>query len=472
MPATDESLHAWIKAVLGFHIPRVSVTEGHAAPFDFVADMFFRRTQRALVLGGRGTGKTQSLAILNLLMSKFSHGLGTTHYGAVGSQGNWGHDYLKLMVKPQYLYKDIQRNVGGILEWRNGSWVRSMSGYSLTGVTAVRAQRIIQDEVDLWDMVNYETAQFMVTGTKRHPAQRIAASTAYNAFGLMSVLLKQAKRRSMKVYKYGVFESLEQCRECRYEKCPFFVWTNPRTGNLEPLCKGRGLRSDGFVPLEAAIDEFYSTDRETWAVQKLLYAPERRSLIYPTMSQETHCGKPPMKEILAYAEIGIGVDWGFDHPLCFIVVAQLPNGQYWVLEEIGERFATPQRELEIAEELATKWTQKTNRRLDITFYCGQDQPKSIAALNIAGHIAVGNMVKSREEGHREIRRLLNVTPRGPLLMFDDENCPATFAQMSTLHKGEKGKEVLKDNDFADGGRYVLGSASAMGGLQAGGVLML
>ena len=102
IPRTDDSLHAYISGMLGFHIPRIAVCPGHQAPFDVVKDAFFRRHNRILVLAGRGCGKTQILSILNLLRSKFYPRCGTGHYAAVGAQGEWGYNYMiQMKLAPQ-----------------------------------------------------------------------------------------------------------------------------------------------------------------------------------------------------------------------------------------------------------------------------------------------------------------------------------------------------------------------------------
>lgn len=56
-PQTDDELHAWLLDELGLDIPRVSVCEDHDAPFTFIADLFFERTEAALLMANRGGSK-------------------------------------------------------------------------------------------------------------------------------------------------------------------------------------------------------------------------------------------------------------------------------------------------------------------------------------------------------------------------------------------------------------------------------
>jgi len=46
------------------------------------------------------------------------------------------------------------------------------------------------------------------------------------------------------------------------------------------------------------------------------------------------------------------------------------------------------------------------------------------------------------------------------------------AQLGSIHRDKQGKEVLKDNDFADAGRHVLASAEELGGISPSGHLVV
>src|SRR5512134_2190558 len=62
-PKTDDELHAYIKNNLGIDIPRVAVCADHNAPFEPIADLFFKRIMAAIVVANRGGGKTDDAAV-------------------------------------------------------------------------------------------------------------------------------------------------------------------------------------------------------------------------------------------------------------------------------------------------------------------------------------------------------------------------------------------------------------------------
>lgn len=267
-----------------------------------------------------------------------------------------------------------------------------------------------------------------------------------------------------------VHNSMARCEKCLGADCPLFIWENPKTGEIEPLCKGRGLRADGYVPRSAVIDEFLSTDLATWQVQKLLEEPSREYLILPTFDEKKHAGTAPKEAFADSAPKACGVDWGFDHPLVFTIFAEVGD-RLWGIHEHGERFASPDREVEIAEELAQQFG---SERHPLMFYCGADRPEAIAALCEHDLVAAPCPIRQREARHRASRRLLRYDPalKSPRLMFDRKRMPSTIWQMATVHRDEKtGKEVLEGNDFFDSGEYAISTIDFSGGIAAGGAFM-
>lgn len=56
-PRTPDELHLFIQVAFGYNVPRKVVVPGHAAPFDFISDLFFQKVKNALAFGSRGSGK-------------------------------------------------------------------------------------------------------------------------------------------------------------------------------------------------------------------------------------------------------------------------------------------------------------------------------------------------------------------------------------------------------------------------------
>ena len=58
-PRTPNQLHAYIRTVLGFLVPRRPIVDGHQPPFDYVQHAFFedRQPRDCIVWANRGGGK-------------------------------------------------------------------------------------------------------------------------------------------------------------------------------------------------------------------------------------------------------------------------------------------------------------------------------------------------------------------------------------------------------------------------------
>jgi len=107
-PQTDDELHEWLKFELGIDIPRTAVCEGHSAPFDFLADLYFERTEAALGVANRGGAKTFLVAVLHWLNSRFKPGCESCTFGATEAQSLRAYAHLK-----NWIYDDEKTRKSG-----------------------------------------------------------------------------------------------------------------------------------------------------------------------------------------------------------------------------------------------------------------------------------------------------------------------------------------------------------------------
>jgi len=107
-PQTDDELHEWLKFELGIDIPRTAVCEGHSAPFTFLADLYFERTEAALGVANRGGAKTFLVAVLHWLNSRFKPGCESCTFGATEAQSLRAYAHLK-----NWIYDDEKTRKSG-----------------------------------------------------------------------------------------------------------------------------------------------------------------------------------------------------------------------------------------------------------------------------------------------------------------------------------------------------------------------
>jgi hypothetical protein len=97
-PRNDEELWLWVKAELGLELTRTAVCEGHTSPFQFLADVYFERTNAALAMANRGGSKTFIVAVLHWANARFKPGIESCTFGAVDSQSDKAYSYVRNWV--------------------------------------------------------------------------------------------------------------------------------------------------------------------------------------------------------------------------------------------------------------------------------------------------------------------------------------------------------------------------------------
>jgi len=312
-PQTNEELHAWIKNNLGMSIPTTSVCEGHVAPFDFVADIYFERTSSALAMANRGGGKTENSAILHLLNSLFRPGCESGTVGALLLQANRAYDVFKSIVKihghvsNEEDHPDIVRSIQDITEFKNGSEVRIIPG-TVAAVNGPHWQKFHTDELDLMDgKVFQESRQIPMSKPGIKKTQWIT-STRKSATGPMQKLInsiqdaiKEGHRPPYKLYTWCIKETAQNVPNCRIanpdlpekQKCQCHTvakgkWDDGTPRTFDQICQGDFSKSQGYIPLEDAWETFMSSDMDTYEAQQLCSKPEVGGMVFKTWSRERY----------------------------------------------------------------------------------------------------------------------------------------------------------------------------------------
>ncbi|MDY7110250.1 MAG: hypothetical protein SYC29_16600, partial [Planctomycetota bacterium] len=163
-PETEDQLHAYIKTVLGFRMPRRPLIDGHDAPFEYISHAFFedRLPRECVVWANRGGGKTQIGAIVTLLDMLFKPGIQVRILGGSLDQSSKMYGYLKQLLEDD-VFRDLVagRITGRMVSLVNGSAVEVLS-QSERAVRGHRVHKLRCDEVELFEPEVWDAAQ-MVT---------------------------------------------------------------------------------------------------------------------------------------------------------------------------------------------------------------------------------------------------------------------------------------------------------------------
>lgn len=211
-----------------------------------------------------------------------------------------------------------------------------------------------------------------------------------------------AKNLPLKQITGEEFNSLPDIEKQKYEMVP-----NAHTGcvgcKLLPVCKKRlsekpQTATGGFYkPITSVIQKFAENDVDIAEAELMCWKPGSAGLVYPRYSDKVDKGnvislkrayetligteapsnitEQTIHGILRSLDIPIycGVDWGFTHDACIIVLAKIPNGEIWGID----CFTSPKLEIQDLLPVAINFRDKYK---PIKWYCDQNMPAYIKAF--------------------------------------------------------------------------------------------
>jgi hypothetical protein len=316
-PQTDDELHAWIRLELGIDIPRVAVCEGHCAPFDFLAAVYFARSLNAIAIANRGGSKTYMAALLHYLRCRFMPGVETCSVGAVEMQAKRAYIHVGKLLdhKASAGLVDPNRRTQSETNWKNTSKIEILGG-TVNAVNGPHPQLTHLDEVELMDPEVLSEAANMpksgkTTGGVEIPAQMVITSTRKRAHGQMARIMKDVDGAIAKghipaydPYCWCIFETAANVPNCRAAnpdvenpcECHLVVngeWdaedgqpAKPRT--LEDVCGGKFARSKGFITYNDIIRDFRTIPRSVWEAQNECLRPSTEGLVLKELTPERY----------------------------------------------------------------------------------------------------------------------------------------------------------------------------------------
>jgi hypothetical protein len=270
-----------------------SICAGHHAPWDIFREIHEGRPSLALVLGGRGTGKSYLSALDTHLTSLARPEHGTRVLGGSRSQseqiyralrefaGRWpfseGNNPIKVLGKSEATYA-------------NGSEVSILSASS-TSVRGPHVPSLKLDEVDEIDPEHFESAMGMCMERRGSAASIVMTSTWHRLGGPMSGLIERAQAGEFPLYSMCIFEVLETCPEVRSGQfmqhcpaCPLVKYCHDVPAGTAPKAK----RSSGHYKIDALIQKLRTTSTRTFEADYLCKGPKADGLWFPNFHPDTH----------------------------------------------------------------------------------------------------------------------------------------------------------------------------------------
>ena len=207
-PKNDTELWYAVRAAWGIKIPRVSVCEGHCAPFDAFSEAYFARTPIAIWKASRGFGgKTQTLSLLGMSELAFL-GAFVTILGGSGEQSRRVHETMTeawhYRGAPKHLLsRDPTKNDTFLT---NGGKARTLMASSRS-VRGPHPQRLRMDEIDEMELGILTAAQGQPMRKKNSRGEMLETNTVFSSThqypdGTMTYMLREAVEKGWSVRQW------------------------------------------------------------------------------------------------------------------------------------------------------------------------------------------------------------------------------------------------------------------------------
>jgi hypothetical protein len=307
-PDNDIELYAFVVEECGIGVPRTGVCEGHCAPFDFMADVYFERGDSdKLAIGNRGSGKTQIMGALHAVCARTKKKYTSCTVGAVEAQALRAYGFFRELIAKERWAKLVKGRVTmAKTEFEHGGVVEIVTG-TITGVNSPHPVLAHFDEVELLRPGVYEEALNMAQSKNGYQAMNVLTSSWKKPKGFVSSLVDDVRKAEIdgarppyQVYRWCVWETTVRCEhDC--DACPFAdvvrgEWEDGTKRTFESACKkgspkegvGKLKFTDGFVTIDDALGRFRKLPRRVWEAQQESKRPTLEGLIYDVFDPDLH----------------------------------------------------------------------------------------------------------------------------------------------------------------------------------------
>lgn len=460
MPQDDEALWWWIKANLGFAVPRVPICQNHSSPFQIIADNFFDRHAFQLGVAARKGGKTLDSAIIMLLNSYFKERCGTINMAGSEEQVSQGYTYAQRMFTESETFQPfVIHSLAKETLLKNGAWFKMLPS-SEKSAQSKHCPRLIGDELESTKWSIFQKSLSIPQTMNGIPANRLILSSRYEPYGNIQVLMTEAERRGIRQYTWCVLDVMEKCEhECK--GCL-----------IEEYCQGKARNAAGFLKYQDVIDDYRSLDREMARCALFCLEPGKENLVYPMFGDRNIADfdwVPPSK-LSGELPVVAGIDWGFSEVHPFVcTLSQIREGKVWTFLEVylwGKSLAR------ILSEDLLPLKAKYNVGL---WWADPSSPGSIeGAREVLGDVR-GAPKKGLEQGFvtdgiNLLRKHMDPPGADSPAYMVSTKCPNLIREYHMYHRKEGSNDPVKDNDHGpDAERYkMMGLFHGKTGVKSGG----
>jgi len=442
-PDTRDGLRDYIKVFLGMQIPDKRICKEHSSPLDYLWHSFsadFNTTAApnadCIVWANRAGGKTELAAVATLLDSIFKPRCQTRILAGSGDQAGRMYDYLAGFVANGFEQFLKGRVLKTKCRFQNGSAVELLT-QSPASVRGQHIQKLRCDEVELFDDKVFAAAKFTTQSTHGIRAAMELISTMHRPYGLMQQAVSTASQCATPIFKWCVWETIEQCTDRNCSQCP--LW---------PDCQGKAKNAAGYLKIDDCITQMRRSSRAGWESEMLCLRPSLENVVFAEFDPALHVRPVDFDPGLPLYR---SLDFGFVNPFVCLWIQPDNDGKIRVIDEYVRTRAT----IDVhAAEIKVR-TPVREDQLSATF-C---DPAGAGVNDITGTSTIrelrqaGITTRYRKSGILEgielIRRAIR-SGDGSSSLVISPRCRRLIEAMQCYHYRDSGRSAPTELPFKDG----------------------
>lgn len=302
------------------------------APFDAFWHAYNGTYDTLAVNGGRGTGKTRGVSLVQTLKAAHFEEYRIAHVGAIQAQASRCYQYVREYVdRGGPLAPLVFKPRLGDTQFRNGSHIEILAG-TANALSGGHPHMMTIDEFDLMKWEIFQHAIGMPHSDDRYQSQILLLSALYRVEGSLNALRRSSS--SVRVMRWSVFDAMEPCdgtdgRPLCEDAMAVHnggAPTNPPRCPLWNDCQGMAQYAEGHKKRRDVIAEFELTDEFTWRTQYLSQDAQRAGVVYEHFRpEESDDGTTNVSKEAEYdpeRDVLWGMDQGYEDPSVCLYMQQ------------------------------------------------------------------------------------------------------------------------------------------------------
>lgn len=332
-PLTRVQLWQYLKVFLNLTVPDRRLCPGHSSPMDYLWHSYSTDFGDASHAGGdcvvwanRGGGKTQLAAVATLLEGVFKPGCQTRMLAGSLDQAHRMYDYFT-----DFLQMGYEPFVEGQLLSRSCRFINGAAVEVLPqSASAIRGRHIHKlrcDEMELFDPELFAAAQYVTRSDNGLHGAMEMFSTMHRPYGLMQKLVEQAQEITIPIFRWCMWEVIEQClpeRSC--SRCP--LWSD---------CGGKARQAAGYLAIDDCISQMRRSSRAGFEAEMLCLRPSLDNAVFAEFDPALHVAPVAYHPNLPLFR---AIDFGFVNPFVCLWIQMDAEGRVFVIDEYVQRRRT------------------------------------------------------------------------------------------------------------------------------------